>query len=198
MTMTSKNDQPRPDVRLHVRFEDSPYSGYRPGERYAHVYAVPVILARDKYGDQRWDAHDPDSYSVDAPGTVRAMSGLKIRAQLDDHNRGFYAYRLAYSLDEMDLRKAERAVAVLRRLDKRMTALASQFGHPRDLAAFLAHLAVALVPREPKPFIRRVSDGRDWEGTGYRSMDPDALRWWLDDQAAKWRDKYGITVSEDS
>ena len=48
------------------------------------------------------------------------------------------------------------------------------------------------------PLRRRVSDGQDWEGTGYRSMDPDALRWWLDDQAAKWRDKYGITVSEDS
>ena len=192
--MTTTNDLPAPDVRLHVLFEPSPYNG--PGmTAYAHVYVQPVVLARAKYGDKRWDAHDPDSYSIDAPASVRALAGLRVKAQADNHADGhsFYAYKVAYDGD-MDLRKMDAAHPVLRRIDKRMTVLADRFGHPRDLPAFLAHLADALLPKTPRPFIRRVEDGNDFEGTGYRSMDAAGLRYYLDGALAEWRKSAGTAV----
>jgi hypothetical protein len=183
------------DLRLAVRFEDSPYNGW--GSKYAHVYVSPVVMARGKYGDQRYDAHDVDSYDIDVPASVSALKGLRVQAQIDDTSGHWYAYRVHFDIDQLDLREAERALPVLRRIDRKMTALSDQFGHPRDLVQFLAHFANAL-GLSGKPFVTRVTDDADYEGHGHRSRDVDSLRYWLDDQVKTWRERHGITVTEDA
>jgi len=132
-----------------------------------------------------------DSYDIDVPAAVSALKGLRVKAQIDDHSGRFYGYRVHFDIEQLDLREAERVIPVLRRLDKRMTALADRFGHPRDLTAFLAHLADAM-GLSGKSFVRRVTDDADYEGHGHRSMDADALRYWLDGQAQDWRKRHGI------
>ena len=182
------------DLRLHVRFEDSPYNSF--GDRYSHVYVMPVIMARGKYGRQEFTAWDVDSYELDdVPATVRALKNLRIKAQMDDRNREFYAYRVHFDVDQVDLREAERILPILRRIDKKMTALSDRFGYPRDLETFLSHLADAL-GITGRPFVRRVTDDQDYEGHGHRSMDTDSLRWWLADQAREWRERYGIAAPD--
>ena len=180
------------DLRLAVRFEDSPYNSF--GDRYAHVYVMPVIMARGKYGRQEHTAWDVDSYELDdVPATVRALKGLKVRAQMDDHSPAFYGYRVHFDVDQVDLREAERILPILRRIDKKMTALSDRFGYPRDLETFLSHLADAL-GLSGQPFVRRVTDDHDFEGTGHRSMDTDSLRYFLNGQAREWRERYGIAA----
>ena len=180
------------DLRLHVRFEDSPYNSF--GDRYSHVHVMPVIMARGKYGRQEFTAWDVDSYELDdVPAPVRALKGLKVRAQMDDHSREFYAYRVMFADADVTLQDAERMLPVLRRLDKKMTALSDRFGYPQNLETFLSHLADAL-GITGQPFVRRVTDDQDYEGHGHRSMDTDSLRWWLADQVKTWRERYGIPV----
>jgi hypothetical protein len=180
------------DVRLYVRFDDSRYGGYD-SDRFAHVTAQPLILARDRYGNHELTLHDPDSYGIEDPGAaVRALKGLTVRAQTDGSSHGFYGYEIVYKLDEVPLRTAETMLPVLRRLDKKMTALADRFGRPQDLAGYLAHLADAL-GLGGQPFMRPLNaDEADYEGTGYRAMDADGLRWWIADETAKWRERHGI------
>jgi hypothetical protein len=189
--MTTKTTT-KPDLRLHVRFEDSPSYGW--GSHYCHVRVMPVIVARASHGDQRYDSWDVDSYSIpEAPASVRALKGLRISAQMDDTSGRFYGYRLGYHDLEVDLRTAETILPVLRRLDKRMTALSDRFGYPQDLVQFLAHLADAL-GLTGQAFIRTLDAGQaDYEGHGQRSMDVDSLRSWLNDQTRAWRDKHHIT-----
>jgi len=190
-----RNTQPAADLRLHVRFEDSPYNSF--GDRYAHVYVMPVVMARGKYGRQEFTAHDVDSCDIDVPAAVKALKGLRVRAQMDDHSTGWYAYRLHFSIDQLTLDEAERVLPVLRRLERKMTALTDRFGYPRDLETFLARLADAMgLPG--KPFVRRVTDDQDYEGHGHRSMGADDLRWWLNDEVSKWRERHGITASQDT
>jgi hypothetical protein len=195
--MTSKI--PMPDVRLSVRFEDDPSSW---GSRYCHVYVTPVILARAEHGRQEYTAWDVDSYSIpEAPASVRALKGLKVRAQMDDStarqpgSAGFYGYRLSFALDEIDLQRAEIILPVLRKIDRKMTALSDRFGHPRDLVTFLGYLTDAL-GLTGQPFVRTVDAEHDYEGHGHRSMSIDMLGYWLADETKKWRERHGITVSD--
>jgi len=195
--MTAKTTG-KPDLRLHVRFEDSPYNSF--GTRYAHVYVMPVIMARGKYGKQEYDAWDVDSYEIEEPpAAVRALRGLRVKAQMDDHDTSWYAYRVHFQAeyDQVSLHEAERILPVLRRLDKKMATLADRFGYAQNLETFLTRLADAL-GITGKPFVRRVPANQDYEGTGHRSMDADSLRWWLQDETNKWRERYGITAGADS
>jgi hypothetical protein len=103
--MTSKTA--KPDVRLHVRFEDSPYNGW--GSKYAHIYVMPVVMARGKHGRQEFTAYDVDSYDIDVPAAVSALKGLRVKAQMDDTSGHWYGYRVHFDIDQLDLREAERA-----------------------------------------------------------------------------------------
>jgi len=190
----------KPDLRLHVAFEEDPY-GSSFGTSYAHVRAMPAVLARDKYGQHEWFAHAVDSYSVDGPqpdARMRNLDGLKVSAQADNHSgddNGFYGFELTFEPSRKPtLHELERILPVMRRIDKRMTALRDQYGYPRDLAAYLSYLATAVCPGVKRPFIRRVDDGHDIEGTGYRSMDTEALRWWVDRELKRWREKVGVST----
>jgi hypothetical protein len=197
------------DVRLHVRFEDG--SSHRfGGDLYGHIIVVPVIVAR-REGDDKADAHSCNTYSLEVPAAVKALHGLTVSAQMDESTakvpgRLFYGYEVHYHRERLNLRDAEAILPVLRRLDKRMTELTGTFGAPQDLTAYLARLAVALLPKGTgHPFVRRLgtvdSSGQpraeeDYEWTGHRSMDVDQLRYWIQRQAELWRGKHGIVLPE--
>ena len=73
----------KPDLRLAVRFQDSPYNSFG-GDRYGHVYVTPVIMARGKYGQQEFTAYDVDSYEIDGvPENIGALKGLRVKGQMD-------------------------------------------------------------------------------------------------------------------
>jgi hypothetical protein len=153
--------------------------------------------------EHRPDAHAVDSYSLDVPDGIRALAGLSIRAQMDEctarkPGEEWYAYRLAFSVENLTLAEADRIHPVLRRISTRMDALAAKFGYPRDLVMFLSHLADALRIADGQPFVRGVPADQDVEGHGHRSMNPDSLRWWLNDQASAWRERYSITLADAS
>ena len=196
---TPKNDPV--DLRLHVMFEDPHYNRNSwDGSRFAHVYVTPVVIARGKFGDRRCEAFQVDSYEIDVPDSVRALKGLKIRAQMDESSAargedGWYGYRLAFACEELTLAESDRIAPVLRRLSKRMEATADQFGYPRTLVQFLSHLVNAL-GLKGQPFARSVGTDDDYEGTGQRSMNVESLRYWLDDRAKDWRAKYGIETAD--
>lgn len=186
---------PKPDLRLHTEFADSTANRINWGSMYAHVHIRPVVLARGQYGAREWGAWDPDSYEyAGRTEALRALSGLEISAQIDNSSEAqdWYGYHVRYAGTDVDLAKAEQILPVLRRINKRMTAQRDTYGWPRDFPAFAAHFAAALVPRVRSPFIRRVPDDHDIEGTGYRSTNAEGLRYWLDDEVKAWREKYGV------
>jgi len=196
--MTTKTIKTDVDLRLFVRVESSNSFG----DRYAHVYVQPVVLARGKFGRQEYDAYDVDSYEIDGvPEGVSALKGLRVKAQMDTSTaRGaspWYAYRVHFDGGQVDVREAERILPILRRLDKRMTVLSDRYGYPRDLETFLAHLADAL-GLTGQPFVRRVDAEADYEGHGHRSMTVDSLRYWLQDQVKAFRERYGIETADAS
>jgi hypothetical protein len=181
------------DLRLFVRFEDSQHHGW--GTRYSHVYVQPVVLGRDHDGAGKYEAWNVDSYSLEIPASVRALAGLTVRAQMDESTAQgpapWYGYRVMFADADVTLADAERMLPILRRIDRKMTALSDRFGYPRDLPGFLAHLADAL-GLAGKPFVTRVTGDADYEGHGHRSRDVDSLRYWLDDCARDWRKRHSI------
>lgn len=192
-------DSERCDVRLAVRVEDS--AGNRlGGSQYANLEACVVVLARDEHSGM-WQAWDPDSYSITVPATVRDMSGLKFTAQMDDTTarvtgREWYGAHVGYESSRLIERDAAaRMNRVLGQLQRRLDKFERDLGtwrHPADLL-----IRVALVVCDtPVPFIRHVGSGDDFEGTGYRSMSADDLRYWLDGQVKAWRDKHGVPDPE--
>lgn len=183
---------PKPDVRFYVEVHSSKYDSWG-GSKYAHFTARAMVLDRETHGQS--DAaypltlHSPDSYSI--PGTARELAGLQVTAQLDETSREWYGWRVAYNRDQVELRDAEEMIKVLRKIDKRMHDISSQYGQPADLASFCGH-AVAAVANLLHAFMRPVDANRDYEATGYRSMDVDSLRYWLQDETAQWRKDHGI------
>jgi hypothetical protein len=126
---------------------------------------------------------------------------MRVTSQIDNTSRGFYGIRVEYepSGGTVDLRDVETMLQPLRRVAKGMDKLAETFGRPQDLPAFLAHFAHVLIPKQPRPFMRAVTytgHDDDYEGSGYRSMEPDVMRWWIDDQLKAWRERNGISVPE--
>lgn len=193
----SKASERGVDLRIAVRFEHR-RGGYdsADGSHFAHLHAEPVVLARGQYGDRQLSAWNVDSYEIGViPESVRALKNFRVSGQTGNDSPGhFYGYELAYSPHEVTLRDAERIVTVLRRLDRRLRDLNGQFGYTRDLPEYLARLAAVMLPRKTmNPFVRRLNEGEDdYEGSGHRSMDVDALRWWLEDQVKAWCGYLGI------
>lgn len=186
--MTSTTGKTPVDLRLAVRFE---YRRDYDGSRFAHAYAEPVIMARGRFGKQEMSAWNLDSYEIEVPDAVRVLHGFRVSAQTDtDSRERFYGYdQPAYVLHEgVTLRTGETALPVLRKLDRKLRELNGRFGYPADLPAYLARVADALLPRGTAyPFVRLLTAGEDdYEGTGHRAMNADALRCWLNDQVKSW------------
>jgi hypothetical protein len=180
------------DVRFYVEVHDSSGNAFG-GSQYAHFTARCMILARESHGQS--DAtypvalHSPDSYSI--PGTARHLAGLEITAQMDESSREWYGWNVHYVRERVELRDAEEIVKVMRKITKRMDDIASQYGRPTDLGSFCGH-AVAAIAGHGSVFMRSVKPENDCEGTGYRSMDVDSLRYHIEDETREWRKKHGI------
>ena len=184
------------DVRFYVQVTDSDGNCFG-GSQYAHFTARAMVLARESHGQS--DAtypltlHAPDSYSI--PGNARELAGLEITAQMDESSRDWYGWSVHYSRDQVDIRGAEEIVKVLRKITRKMDAIAAEYGRPTDLAAFCAH-AVKAITAQGKPFMRPVKPEHDYESSGYRSMDVDSLRWFIQQETAEWRKLHGIEISD--
>jgi hypothetical protein len=105
--------------------------------------------------------------------------------------KDWYGWRVSYAEPyRVELPEAEAMVTVLRRIDRGMRRLAERYGSPADLAAFMSHLADVLGCRTAA-FGRRVTAEHDFDGTGYRWMDADALRYWLGSETRTWDAAHG-------
>lgn len=194
--MTS-NDTTKPDIRFAVTVSDTGYAYDR--TTYRHFTARAYVLGVDKYGSSgRPELLSPTDYSVPESGKTRALAGLQITAQADGDSmkrRGdeWYAWEVSYDRHTVQLRDAEEILPVLRKIDRTTVKLSAEHGRPVTLAQFCSYAARAITG-ERSPFMRTVPDSQDYDGTGYRSMDTDALGYHLLSDAAEWRKNHGIDV----
>ena len=190
--MTS-NDTTKPDVRFAVTISDTGYAYDRTS--YRHFAAAACVLGVDKYGStQRPELLSPTDYSV--PEGARALAGLEITAQADSDSMQlagdeWYAWQVQYDRHRIELKDAEEILPVLRKIAKRIERMTSDHGHPATLAQYCSY-AVKALTSERQPFMRAVPESQDYEGTGYRSMDTDALSYHLQSDAQEWRKNHGI------
>lgn len=191
--MTEKAE--KAEIRFNVTFDS--VDDRIGGSIYGHFTARCYVLAVDKYGSKGTPGLiSPDSYA--APIDTAPLAGLTITAQMDDSTargdtaRAWYGWRVEYEMNRcLDLRKAEDAVKVLRKIQRKMDAITAQFGAPGDLSAFCGY-AVTAVAGHGRVFTRPVTPEQDYEGTGYRSMDVSGLRDYIDMETQKFREKHGI------
>lgn len=183
-----------PEIRIYVAFapDDRRYTRDR---NYGHVYGRPMILGSSEYEPGR-ALFSPNSYEIEPrPGyRWRTLDGLQASGQFDDDSGRVYGQEIEYDRrPTTNLREAEEMVVWLRKIDKGMRAVQQQFGYPRDFPAFLAHFAAVLVPKAVQPFWRSLTaEERNIEGTGYRAMDAESVRWWLNEQMAEYRKNAGL------
>ena len=194
----SDQTTPKPDIRFAVTISDTGYAYDR--QLYRHFAARAYVLGVDKYGStQQPELLSPDSYSV-ANGKARMLAGLEITAQSDgDHMRRrgdeWYAWTIAYDRHRIELRDTEEILPVLRKIAKRMESLTAEHGRPASLAQYCSY-AVKALTSERRPFMRKVPESQDYDGTGYRAMDTDALANHLWSDAQEWRKNHGIELED--
>lgn len=132
------------------------------------------------------------AYEGDVPGLrnpradwgepLAHLADLVITAQRDarDEDGKWYGFAIDYrDVYAVDLRRAEIMVKGLRAINRKMDKLAEQLGHPRDLATYCAHVAVALGAVGPNVF-GQYCDEITPNGTHYRWTDANGLRYALD------------------
>lgn len=129
----------------------------------------------------------------DDPGVE--LVDLTVRAQMDSHSTAFYGWGATFKPYSVNLAKAESMVKVLRSIDKRLAALSERYGYEQDLAAYMARLAEAVGATESMSFARRVKGEQDMNGTGYRWMNTDYLRSWIDTEVKAWRVQRGLVAA---
>lgn len=200
MTDTTTAKPAKPDVRFHVTITDG--DSYTGGTRYRHFAARAYILAPDKYADSTTPVlHDPDAYGI-AGTHAPELKGLVITAQADSDSMArpgsgsgsgseWYSWTVAYDRHQVTLTDAEQMIPVLRKIKRRMDKLTAEQGSPATLAQFCTRAASAVTP-ERHAFLRTVPAERDYEGTGYQSMDADALAYHVRSDATEWRKNHGI------
>lgn len=199
--MPMNTDPTKPDVRFAVTISDSQaYAGDM--TRYRHFTARAYVLGVDKYGKTgRPEPLSPTDYSV--PETAKALDGLVITAQADSDTmrrpgQEWYAWQVSYDRSGgIQLRDAEEILPVLRKIAKRLDKMSADIGRPSSLAQYCTYVARA-VTSERQPFMRRVPDGQDYEGHGYRSMDANDLEYHLSSDASEWRKNHGIDADDAS
>lgn len=155
----------------------------------------------DKYGSTgRPELLTPGGYGI--PGDrASALKGLVITAQSDnDHMKRpgdeWYGWEVSYDrFDGIQLADAEEILPVLRKIRKCQDKLNAEFGYPATLAQFCTYAARA-VTSERQPFLRYVPADQDYGGSGYRSMDADALARYLQADAQAWRKEHGVKLDD--
>ncbi len=192
----SEPTAPKPDIRFAVTITKDTHDSF--GDGYRHFRATACVLGVDKYGSTgRPELLSPTDYSV--PSTAKPLAGLQITAQSDSDSMKrpgdeWYAWQVEYGRHTVKLADAEEMLPVLRKISKRIDKLTVEMGYPSTLAQFCTY-AVKALTSERQPFMRKVPDGQDYEGTGYRSMDANALSYHLQSDAQEWRKNHDIDPS---
>jgi hypothetical protein len=198
--MSDTTPAPKPDIRFAITISKDEAYAYD-SQRYRHFQARAYVLGIDKYGkSQRPELLDPSDYSVADRDRTRALAGLVITAQADSDSmkragNEWYGQAVKYDRYTIGLKDAEEMLPVLRKVDRTMRKLSTEFGYPATLVQFCTYAARALTSHR-QPFMRAVSADHDWEGHGYRSMDADALGYHLADDATEWRKNNGIELDD--
>ena len=192
--MTGTQPTPKPDVRFHVTITDG--DTYTGGTHYRHFAATAYVLAPDKYAESTTPVlQGPDDYGI--PGArAPELKGLVITAQAEENSmaqpgREWYGWTVAYDRHQVTLADAEQMIPVLRKIKRRMDKLTRELGTPATIAQFCTYAASAITP-ERHAFLRTVPAERDYEGTGYQSMDANALAYHVSSDATEWRKNHGI------
>jgi hypothetical protein len=198
--MSETTPAPKPDIRFAITITKNETYAYD-SQHYRHFQARAYVLGVNKYGkSQRPELLDPSDYSVAGRDRTRALAGLVITAQADSDSMKrpgseWYGQAVKYDRYTVELKDAEEMLPVLRKIDRTMRKLTAEFGYPATLVQFCTYAARALTSHR-QPFLCAVSADHDWEGTGYRSMDADALSYHLSADASEWREAHGIKPTE--
>lgn len=155
------------DLRFTARMTHTNYGG---------DYRYDNFTAEIRLMDGHW-VGDIDTYGN--PESLRAMRGLTITAQRnpDSENPQWYGFQVEMSHfgNFVTLRDAERAVKVLRSVERKMDKLRDQLGYPQDLADYCARVAIAAGATSSTPFGWYESE-ITYNGTHYRWTNVDGLR----------------------
>lgn len=168
----------KPDLRLTVRVDESPYAG---PNRILHATATVAIIRPG--GEVDWPNYDD--------GDFYALGQLKVSAQIDSDGRSadFYGHKvqmLPRHSDGLDLRDAEAAVKWLRLIERKTTALNSQFGYAGSFAHYIGRVGTALGIGA-----KTIGTRSNITGTGYSFSDVNMLSYHLAEQVRTWRTRYG-------
>jgi hypothetical protein len=111
--------------------------------------------------------------------------GVTAQASVGIGTEHFYGYELEYLEPyTVNARRLDAMSKTMRRLTAKLEKMAATLGSPEDLPAFMARVAVALGITKA-PFMVLVDADHDFQGTGYREMDADTLRYWIGEQLKK-------------
>lgn len=178
--------KPTLDARFIVDVKDESSSM---GDPFLRFRADIVMMTDEGLRNPQFSSWSPDPGSHLADLTVRAQ----VSRGLDHH--GFYGYRAEFAPYSVNLELATSIAKVLRMIDRKLEAAAARHGSPVDLAAYLARLSDAIGATESRCFGRRTQASHDLDGSGFRWMDTDSLRIFINDQIDQWRTRHGIVRS---
>ena len=181
---------------LYLCVKPEPSEFQSRGSHYFHVNAVPVRWESTVVGEPEWPRWSPFS------GTEQAfanLDGLTVSSQLDEASRLFYAMRVSYEARDIDEARATAIAKTLRKVTKRMDAIQDREGYAQDIASYLRRVADGLGATQAHAFIVYPLDHKLWhDGSRYRTVTVDGLRYHINDAVKAWRTKYGIELPEEA
>jgi hypothetical protein len=166
------------DIRLLVSIDNTRSFG----DNYLRFTGTPVIVeaSGSLISCGRHDA--PELHPELADFAVTAQNNYSA-----DGEGGFYGFSVEYrNVFSVDIQRAEQMLKALRRITKHMSQLATRLGYAQDIATYAAY-AMDLFVTSNAPFVRHVTEEHDISGKGYRGMDANSLRYWVQDEIAKWQ-----------
>lgn len=187
--MTTKPKAPKPDIRIIVSAKDTSDREQAFMTFEAHVaYTSPRGLLNPLAGSNRGDG-------------VEHLADLIVTAQIDPSGSSdclsrWYGYSVEAKPYIVDLRRAKQLVKVLGAIDRKLTTMNERRGYPTDLADFLGRVGEAIGAAKTYPFGRRRQEGEpDMDGSGYKWMNVDWLRDYLNKTVTDWREKHGYSMT---
>lgn len=178
------------DIRIMISFkEGGGYSDYSYLTLEANITHMTPEGIRN-FGGSRYDRE---------PGSD--LAELIVSGQASNSpDEGFYGLSHEYkNVYAVDLWKADSMAKCLRRIQRRMEAIATKYGSPRDAGTYLAHFADAVGCTSTQPFGFRTSDNARWDwgqADGYSWSDVSQMTYRLSDQLAAFRTKHGINQGD--
>lgn len=121
------------------------------------------------------------------------LRDFRITAWCEAGRDGIRYWRTLYKDADLTLAEMETAVKILRKVQRSVEGVTSQFGYPRDVAAYTAYVAAGLGITGERPFLRTPERGKlTPSGNAYWSMSTDTLSSWVRDEHQAWLKKHGF------